>query len=56
MQVDNLRPEDVEKFEKVWEEVVEKNPEARMHLFQGSDHRFYERCLFKQKCQKDGQR
>ncbi len=51
MQVDNLRPDDLEKFKEVFKKVKEENPEARMTTFlQGKVHK--KDCLFKDKCRK----
>lgn len=51
MQADNLRPEDMKKFESLFKEIREDNPIAEMHVFKRNK---FERkdCLFKEKCKK----
>ncbi len=50
MQADNLRPEDMEKFEKLFkEEIKPKNSEATLHTF--LREKFTKKnCIFKDKC------
>ena len=49
MQADNLRPQDLKKFEDLFKEIKEENPKAKMTSF-FKDKFKKKDCLFKDKC------